>query len=82
MNCCAHIMALIMHCKDRQSGVQCLRPKKARTLISLDTAVWVSVCLGHIPGIPGQLRTALLTLCLYSAEKKNATELVETPRTH
>lgn len=29
-----------------------------------------SVCLGRIPGIPGQLRTALLTLCLYSEGKK------------
>lgn len=63
-------MTPIMHWKDRHSGVQFLHPKKARTLISLDTAVCVSVCLGHIPGIPGQLRTVLLPLCLYS-EKKN-----------
>lgn len=63
-------MTPIMHCKDKHSRVQFLRPKKARTLISLDTAVCVSVCLGRIPGIPGQLRTVLLALCLYS-EKKN-----------
>lgn len=43
MNRGSAIKTPIMHCKVRQSGVQFLRPKKARALISLDTAVWVSL---------------------------------------
>lgn len=67
-----------MHCKVGQSGVQYLHPKKAGALISLDTAVRpFSVCLGCIPGIPGRLRTGLLTFCLCSEREGGHQEPID-----